>query len=101
MSRDDKPPSFGLINEVVPLKNYVERQCSDSWLHRKIIPDRENDDEDWKSLGPYDLGYKSVEPGQEDESFSNRLRVGSHDENRIFIFNKFAPLLQGSIIYYI
>ena len=44
-----EPSSFGLINEVVPLKNYDERQCSDSWLHHKIISERKNDDEDWKS----------------------------------------------------
>ena len=87
------PSSFGLINEVVPLKNYDERQCSNSWLHRKIIPERKNNDEDWKNLGHYDLGNKSVEPEQEEESFSNKLDYGSHDENPNFIFNKYAPLL--------
>ena len=94
MNRDDKSSSFVLIDEVVPLNNYDERQCSNSWLRQKIILDRKNPDEDWKSLGPYDLGNKSLEPGKEDESFSNKLNDGSHDENPNFIFNKFAPLLQ-------
>ena len=90
----NKPSSFGSINEVVPQKNDGQQPCSDSWLHHKLTLDRENNDEDWKSLGPYDLGNKSEEPRNIARKKISKHDNGSQDESPYIFINKLAPLLQ-------
>ena len=90
----NKQSSLGLINEVVPQISGIRQQCSDSWLHQKLIQDIKNADEDWKSLGPYDLGVKSEELWQDEQSKWSRLNIGSYDKNPYTFINKLAPLLQ-------